>query len=174
MECPHSDCTNKDIRCHVCVPKGRLYRTKQVSVKKQKKLDSTGKVKRHQKEGMSFQQSVQDKYNKSMKAVQQPNSGAFWTMPGDIITEESLMECKERGTLNSKGKKQISLTKLMFEKIKEEAGQSRAALLPFRFKGDDKIYLAAEFDMWLDLVQQNKLLKEQIKELESDNNGNIN
>lgn len=166
MSCNKNDCVNQDIKCHICVPEGRLYSTgKKPKVKKEKKKNLLGKVKKYQKQGMKFQDKVENTYNKKM-AKQQPNSGAIWHMPGDIITEKELMECKERNTINSKGEKQITIKKLMLDKIKEEAGFNRVGILPFRFKGNDDIYLIADFDVWLELIHQNNELKNKIKKLE--------
>ncbi len=167
MDCPYKDCTNKN-NCLLCIPQGRLYKTKNKKPKKTKKTDEFGKVKKFQKEGMSFQKKVKDRYNKitnnKYKAYETPNSGAFWGIPGDISTEEMLMECKERGTHRG-GEKYITITKMMLDKIEKEAGVKKFAGLPFGFKGDDKIYIAADFDVWLAMVQINQHLKHENEEL---------
>lgn len=172
--CTHKDCVNRNLRCHICVPIGRLYKTKKRKPpKKAKKKNALGKTDKYQKEGMEFQDRVAKRYNELMGrgARQQPNSGAFWGMPGDVITEELLQECKERGTVSSRGEKQITIKKEMLEKIKKEANFRRIPVLPFGFKNDDNIYVALEYDLLLEVVQKNKILEAKIKELEEEKNG---
>lgn len=131
---------------------------------------------------MAFQRKVVDAYNNKLKetsvalnktpAYEQINSGAIWHLPGDVVTEEALMECKERGTLSAKGEKQISIKKDWLDKIAEEAlASGKAPLLPFGFKNDDEIYAIATFDLWLELIHTIDILKIQIQKMESGNNG---
>ena len=159
MDCPYNDCVNRDVRCHVCVPIGRLHKIKKRPKRVPKKRNSMGKVMKYQKEGMEFQDRVAKKFNEFMSAAVVPNSGAMWFKPGDIVSEEFLMECKERGTISSSGEKQITITKSMLDKIKQEAGANRAPVLPFGFKGSPEIYVACEFDILLELIRENRLLR---------------
>lgn len=171
-------CANLNKNCYRC---GEHNNFEFFKAKAQKKYRSFGSPKKSNKEGMAFQRKVVDAYNDKLsettnilskpKAQEQINSGAIWHMPGDVITEEALMECKERGTVSAKGEKQISIKKDWLDKIAEEALSSgRAPLLPFGFKNDEEIYVVAKFDLWLELVQTIDILKARIQKLEGDNN----
>ena len=89
------------------------------------------------------------------------------------MTEEFLVECKER-KLTSRGEKQFTVTKEMLDKIEKEAGFSRPGVLTFRFKNSDDIFLIADYNVWLGLVQENNQLKkvnsELLKKLDEYNN----
>lgn len=153
MDC--DKCASKDQNCHRCGPHNeyKFFREKRSSGFR--KLTS-------KKEGMAFQRRVKDAYNRSAK--EQPNSGAIWFMPGDIVTEEALMECKERaGIINSKGEKTFSISKEWLIKAEEEAFP-KPMLLPFAFKGDPTIYMVGKFDFFLELVQRIEQLTKMLEE----------
>jgi hypothetical protein len=164
-------------RCSRCVNNGKdCYRCgdhNDFTFYKEKSSKRSGfRKKKSKKEGMAFQRKVVSAYNKAIDqkvAYETPNSGAIWHMPGDVVTEEALMECKERGTISARGEKQITIKREWLEKAAEEAFYSnKPMLLPFGFKGDDKIYMVGEFDFFLELVQTIDTLKKRIKELEND------
>lgn len=100
-------------------------------------------------------------------AKRQVNSGATWHSKGDIITEEFLMECKERGTVNARGEKTISIPKEWLVKQEREAMQENRPywLLPFHYKGDDTIYVVKSFDQEIEMYQEIRRLREQIRGL---------
>lgn len=115
---------------------------------------------------MAFQRKVVGAYNKAMSqdkvAYETPNSGAIWHMPGDVVTEEALMECKERGTISARGEKQITIKKEWLEKAAEEAFYSnKPMLLPFGFKEDDNIYMVGEFDLFFGTSSDNRHSQEE-------------
>ncbi len=170
MSCDRYDCTNRDKMCHLCIPDGRLYKVKKQRKPATKKRNALGKVKKYQKDGMEFQAIVRQRYNRFVRrdeARETPNSGAIWTMPGDIYTEDALIECKQRGQVTSRGEKQITLTREMLLKIAREAGSVRIPLITFGFKGHpDEVYVAGDFNVFLELIQVNKLLKARVAELE--------
>ena len=128
------------------------------------------------KEGMDFERKVAKAYNnkitkKNTSAKRRPNSGAIWSMPGDIVTEEGfLFECKERGTLTGRGKKTISIHKEWLDKVQLEAisAKKRYWALPFGYKESDDIYIVKDYNTELEMIQTIKLLKDRIKELESE------
>jgi hypothetical protein len=107
----------------------------------------------------------------SAKSRQCINSGALWFDPGDIITERDLIECKER-KLTSKGEKSFTIPKEVLEKIDQEASYNRNAIVAFGFKNDDKIYCIADYNLWLELIQQINLLEKEIKRLTKKENDN--
>jgi hypothetical protein len=151
MKCERfNECKNNDL----------CYRCRSYSLFRTKPKARVGRVKNSKKEGMSFQRKVGRAYDikTGKQSIQQPNSGALWFAPGDVITEEFLIECKER-KLTARGEKQFTITKEMLDKIDKEAGSSRPGVLAFGFKGTDDIYLVADYNIWLDLVQQNNQLK---------------
>lgn len=163
----------KNNLCHLCDGE-RLY----TPPKKYKKP-----LKKKKKEGMDFEKRVAKKYNKSVgqsaksdTARRRPNSGAIWSLPGDIVTRDALFEAKERGTRTSTGEKTISIHKEWLEKIAEEArgAGKQYWFLPFGFKDDKSIYLTTDFTIQLQLIDllhdQEKIIKDmqqRIDELES-------
>lgn len=98
-------------------------------------------------------------------AKRQVNSGAVWHSKGDIITEDYLMECKERGTVNARGEKTISIPKEWLVKQEKEAMQENRPywLLPFHYKGDDTIYVIKPFDQELEAYHEIRRLREELR-----------
>lgn len=184
MPCPYEDCTNKD-RCHLCIPEGRLHKTGSKVSKPLKRKDPLGKVAKYQKEGMALEDRVKKTFNSRTNTSPDRNhrllrrsaratsgSGNLWSDPGDIITPDYLIECKERGTLNAKGEKTMSITKGMLDKIKEEAYFSqRVPLLAFSFKECDNVYVVIDYDVMLELIQTSHTLRDRILELEEERSG---
>lgn len=75
-----------------------------------------------------------------MEARRSRASGALWFEKGDIVDEILHPECKERAA-----EKSFSVKREWLEKAgKECAGTDKTMCLPFRFKGDDKIYCIFE------------------------------
>ena len=168
--------------CHLCdgqrlftKPKWMVQKEKQ----EQKKRDG---IKKKPKEGMGFEKRAQKRYNQTVgkdkpsssvpNARRRPNSGAIWCMPGDIVTEKELMECKERGSTTSKGEKTITIQKHQLDKIEQEAFFSNKDVwyYLFGFKECDRIYLVKDFEEELSMIQQINKLKQRIQELEGDQN----
>lgn len=106
-----------------------------------------------------------------MDAKRQVNSGAMWHSKGDIITQDYLMECKERGTVNARGEKTISIPKDWLEKQAKEAFQEQRSywLLPFRYKNDEEIYVVKPLDHEIELYQEIRRLREENEALTSMN-----
>lgn len=103
----------------------------------------------------------------STEAKRQPNSGAMWHSKGDIRVEHALMECKERGTVNGRGEKTISIPKEWMVKQKLEAFQEGKDFwyLPFGYKNDDEVYLIKSFDHEVEMIQEIRRLTQEIEEL---------
>lgn len=110
-----------------------------------------------------------------VEAVRQANSGAMWHAKGDIKLEHALMECKERGTVNSRGEKTISIPKLWIEKQEKEAFQEQRPYwyIPFGYKGDDGIYLVKSYNHEMEMIyemrklrEENEMLKQKLEEKE--------
>lgn len=108
------------------------------------------------------------------EAVRQVNSGAMWHSKGDIKLDHALMECKERGTVNARGQKSISIPKDWIEKqIKESLQEQRPYwYIPFRYKGDEEIYLVKSYDHEMELIYELREAQSRIKELEKELNKN--
>lgn len=100
-------------------------------------------------------------------ARRQANSGALWYAKGDIKTQDYLMECKERGTINARGEKSISIPKDWLLKQELEAFQENRPywVIPFRYKNDDSIYLVKSFDQEIEMYQQMRILREENEKL---------
>lgn len=102
-------------------------------------------------------------------AKRQANSGALWYAKGDIKTQDYLMECKERGTLNARGEKTISIPKEWLTKQEHEAFQENRHywVIPFRYKNDDSIYLVKSFDHEIEMYQEIRNLQEENERLKN-------
>lgn len=102
-------------------------------------------------------------------AKRQVNSGALWYAKGDIKTQDYLMECKERGTVNARGEKTISIPKDWLVKQELEAFQENRPywVLPFRYKNDESIYLVKSFDQEIEMYQEMRRLREEVAALKS-------
>lgn len=79
-------------------------------------------------------------------------SGSLSSMPGDVITDKFLIECKLRG---SSGKKQIAIEKLWLKKIEQEAlSLNKVPLLIFKYKNDKADYIILNLKAFLNLIQR--------------------
>jgi hypothetical protein len=105
-----------------------------------------------------------------VEAKRQVNSGAMWHSKGDIKLEHALMECKERGSTNSRGEKQITIPKLWIEKQEKEAFQERRPYwyIPFGYKGDDGIYLVKSYDHEMEMIYELRKAREEIERLQKE------
>lgn len=125
--------------------------------------------KKKKKEGMQFEKDVVKKWNKTSNrnsARRQPNSGAINHMPGDIVTPAEIMECKERGTITTRGAKTFTISLDWITKVKAEAVSSGKSnwYIPFRFKGNEEIFLIKSFDNELELLETIYILEERGKD----------
>lgn len=104
------------------------------------------------------------------EAQRQPNSGAMWHAKGDIKLEHALMECKERGTTNSRGKKTITIPKEWIDKQILEAFQEQRPYwyIPFGYKGDDGIYLVKSYDHEMELIYELREARKKAERLEQE------
>lgn len=102
------------------------------------------------------------------KAKQVANSGATWHSKGDIKLSHALVEVKERGTVNTRGEKQITIPKKWLTTQKEEALSERRDFwyLAFAYKGDEEIYIIKPYDHELEIVHENEELKEELQKLQ--------
>lgn len=168
-------CVNNAM-CFRC-ENGSLYKEpKWMQQKKKQQLKSTKK----KKEGMEFEKRVQSTYNKAMRkslskntpkiqeARRQIGSGSIWCWPSDIVTENELIECKERGTTTSRGEKTITIQKKHLTKVKAEAAlaNKKSWYYVFGFKDDSEIYVVKDFNEELALLATIKKLQERIVMLE--------
>jgi hypothetical protein len=93
-------------------------------------------------------------------------SGNIWFMPGDVEDPVILAECKERLQVDSKGNKQITITKKMLDKIAMEAKmRGRYPTLPFRIKGEQDTFFISKFEVLTEMVHEIKLLRQEVDEL---------
>ena len=104
------------------------------------------------------------------EAQRQANSGAMWHAKGDIKLEHALLECKERGTTNSRGEKQITIPKLWIDKQIKEAFQEQRPYwyIPFAYKGDDGIYLVKSYDHEMEMIYEMRKLREENERLRAE------
>lgn len=109
-------------------------------------------------------------FKKQPEAKRQVNSGAMWHSKGDIVLEHALLECKERGTTNSRGEKTISIPKEWISKQEDEAFQEQRPYwyIPFGYKNDDGIYLVKSFDHEMELVYELRRMREENEQLKKE------
>lgn len=175
----HDLCIN-NAKCALCDGQRLFKKPKWMELKDRQDKRKAEGIKKKPKEGMDFEKRVQKTYNKRLKnassttpkssgARRRPNSGAIWSMPGDIISEEELFECKERGSTTGRGEKTISIPKSHLDKVKQEAYQANKNTwyYVFGYKESPEIYLVKDFEDELRLIQQIGILKERVLELES-------
>jgi hypothetical protein len=188
-KCPDESfnlCENNS-KCHLCDGTRLFKRPKWMDRRDKEKERKLNKTPKKKKEGMDFEKRVQKRFNQTVNkssaaaaasdsARRRPNSGAIWSMPGDIITKEQLFECKERGSKNSKGEFTISIQKSQLEKVRRESQLANRDTwyYVFGFKGDDKIYLVKDYEDELNLIQQIEIFKARILELENKIDGDDN
>lgn len=112
--------------------------------------------------------------NTQPEAKRQPNSGAMWHAKGDISLEHALMEVKERGTVNGRGEKTISIDKKWLDKQEEEAllQGKEYWYLAFAYKGSEDVYIIKPYDDEIEMVsyirrlqKENDILREVNKQL---------
>ena len=101
------------------------------------------------------------------EARRQANSGAMWHSKGDIRVEHALMECKERGTVNGRGEKTITIPKEWLRKQEQEAFEESKPFwyLPFGYKNDDAIYLIKDFNHEVEMIHEIRQLTEEVERL---------
>lgn len=168
------ECANANKSCFQCF-NYKFYKAH----KEKKGISSKSVPKKEVKEGMDFENRGTKKYNNTVKfakdaARRQLNSGALHFALGDMITEEeltaSLSEFKERGSVNARGEKTISIKKEWLDKLKEEAKLMNRDyyFLPFSYKGSDTDYVAMEYDILLSYIQTIQMLAEQVRLLQLD------
>lgn len=155
---------------------------KKYNVKQRPSFDDDDDMEESEKEMIDFFESINVPDSFSTKsptvflkpkeeeeAKRQPNSGAMWYAKGDISLEHALVEVKERGTVNSRGEKTISIPKLWLDKQAEEAFIEGKEFwyLAFAYKGSDDVYVIKPYDDEIEMVayirklqQENELLKE--------------
>lgn len=100
-------------------------------------------------------------------ASRTPNSGATWHSKGDVKLSHALAEIKERGSVNGRGEKTISIPKEWLTKQADEAFQERRNYwyLAFSYKGDEEIYIIKPFEHELEIVHEHEELKKDYAEL---------
>jgi hypothetical protein len=178
MDCVYEkECANVGKSCFKCF-NYNMYKPP----KERRGLQPKSANRKEIKEGMEFEKRGTQRYNQAVRqardvARRQLASGALHFALGDMITEEeltaALAEYKERGSVDAKGAKQITIKKEWLDKLEEEARQMGRDyyFLPFTFKGSNKDYVVLDYNIFLSYIQtiqslleQNRLLAEQLKQ----------
>jgi hypothetical protein len=172
------ECGNAGKSCFKCFHYNMLKPIKEI-----KRLQPKSDRRKERKEGMAFEKRGTKQYNQAVAAARavarrQIASGALHFALGDMITEEeltaALAEFKERGSVDAKGNKQITIKKEWLDKLADEAREMGRDyyFLPFSFKGGDKDYVVLEYNILLSYIQTIQTLAEQVrllqKQLEGD------
>lgn len=161
-------CKNNS-KCLICGPDQRLLQLPEDKNRKKyraKAKQNTVTV-MDDNSGQTLEDYVRDNFNnlptvKEWEARKQLGSGNIWFMPGDVADTVVLAECKERGTINSKGEKTMSIPKTMLDKIEQEAKTYNSyPALVFRYKGDTsgKTYFVQDFETLCEMVHEIKYLR---------------
>lgn len=121
-----------------------------------------------------LEQKVADRLNKVptiQEARRSRASGALWFEKGDIVDAILHPECKERtGRELKTGDKSMSVKREWLEKAAEECQfEGTTMCLPFRFKGDDKIYCIFNNDDIATLITTMKAYMEDNERLRQEN-----
>lgn len=121
----------------------------------------------------NLEQEVADSLNnvpEIHEARRSRRSGAMWFETGDIVDDILHPECKERtGRQLKTGDQSLSIQKMWLEKAADECkSNNKKMCLPFRFKGDDKIYTIFEHNDIAELITTMKayIRDNEIKEAE--------
>jgi len=166
-DCEYYTRCKNNVKCLTCGPDQRLLSLPEDKMR----LSNRAKVKSNvvtnvdDNSGVTLEDYVRDNLNnvptvKEYQSHRQAGSGSIWFMPGDVTDPVLLVECKERLQLTSKGEKQITITKLMLDKIRGEAKLlHRYPALAFRIKGDDRTYIINEFEVLCEMVHEIKVLR---------------
>ncbi len=181
--CPYEyNCINND-RCYMC-NEGSMYKTDVKPWGKPKKKKGfvnesvNAKVANADDSWKDLEQKVADSLNDIpdiQSARRSIRSGALWFETGDIVDDILHPECKEReGRELKSGDRSMSIQKLWLEKAAEECKSSNKVMcLPFRFKGDSKIYTIFEHNDIAELItlmkayiHDNELKDQEIKALQ--------
>jgi hypothetical protein len=184
-DCTKYDCGNRGKSCVKCFNES-FYKPPKFP----KQLGSNKRQKESKKE--PSWKNLEAKVAKDISNIQnyyeakrQIQSGAQWFATGDIADRLVHIECKERkgNELESQGTKSFTISKDWLDKAKEEAYNSgKPTFLPFRFKGDDEVYLVTQWKYIAEVISlakssvvENdkkdaiiKALNERITELEKD------
>ena len=169
MDCEYESVCQNSNRCFKCVDQNMLkipsnpWQKKQKTNKNLSKIDNT-KERNAKDSWKNLEQEVADSLN-NIPTIQEARrsraSGAMWFETGDIVDEILHPECKERtGRQLKSGDQSISIQKRWLEKAAEECKDSdKVMCLPFRFKGDEKIYTIFEHQDIAELITTMKAYK---------------
>lgn len=97
-----------------------------------------------------YSKRQEDTIAKTLSGTRVKNSGATFGNPGDVTTDQFLIECKTKMTHSQS----ITLQKSWLEKIKQEAlfvGKPYTALL-FNFGPDEKCYAIIEENLFAEIL----------------------
>lgn len=168
-DCEYYQRCQNNSKCLTCGPTKRLLKLPEDKgrMKHRAKAAQNSVTPVTDNTGQTLEEYVKDNLNnvptiKEYWARRQAGSGNIWFMPGDVADTVLLCECKERLQFDSKGEKQITITKAMLDKITAEASSYSKGLypaLPFRIKGDDKTYIINRFEVLCEMVHEIKVLR---------------
>lgn len=100
------------------------------------------------------------------EAARQVRSGGIWFLPGDVDDTDFRIECKERSTVTAKGEKNFSISKLVLDKIIEEARMDhKFPGMVFRYKGEEDRYAVLPWEELLTLIHQFKVHYLEVQQL---------
>lgn len=149
-------CKNND-KCYRCFNQKLLSLPEDKLKKKNKKKEVFDYSKANAEDSWKdLEQKVADKLNRIptiKEARRSRRSGALEFETGDIVDSILHPECKERkGRTLKTGEKSFTVQKLWLEKAKHECeNNDKKMCLPFRFKGDNNIYVIMDINDLTDL-----------------------
>ena len=159
MDCMHENRCLNSAKCYRCFGESllKLPEDKQ-RLKHKKTVVHNHKTAQADNSWEDLEDQVALKLNQvpTMKEARRSRaSGALWFEKGDIVDSLLHPECKERkGNELKTGDKSMSIRRDWLEKAKEEIKHSdKKMCLPFRFKGDDSVYVIMDFEDVAELAQ---------------------
>ena len=189
MDCEYELVCENNKRCYKCLNHSLLkQKTKPWEKQKTSKKSFVQKIdikaQNADNSWENLEQEVADSLNNIpdiKDARRSIRSGALWFETGDIVDDILHPECKERtGRQLKSGDQSLSIQRQWLEKAADECkNNNKTMCLPFRFKGDSKIYTIFEHNDIAELItlmkayikdneekaQQIKVLEEKLSEL---------
>lgn len=151
MECEHYERCLNNSQCYRCTGYN-LLKVKQVKKTTLRRVSPKKPSTPWKKLEHQVAQTI-SKYDPDTKL--QPGSGNKWFAPGDVKSSDFLVECKSHVAV--KGAKQHTVTKEQLEKIEAEAFMTgRLPLYAFQFKGDSRVYVILELNLFEELLQSTR------------------
>lgn len=179
-ECQYYFQCSNNTKCYRCSDNSlfkqpKNSRNRATSSSKNKILARSNSDKESDESWKLLEQDVADALN-NVPNIQQVRrsrgSGNQWFEKGDVVGDILVLpECKERkGNTLKSGTTSMSIQKEWLKKADNEARENgRVMINPFRFKGDDEIYVNMKFDDLVEMLNNYKAYIIEFDKIEAEN-----